>query len=190
MTSSRQGRRQRLQALLDAEPFLTDRQIAELLQVSVATVRLDRMALGIPELRERIKAVAEENYAKLRALEGHEVIGELIDLSIGQEALSVLSTTHEMTFKRTDVLRGHYLFAQANSLAVALVDAEIALTASARIRFLHPVESGKRVIAKARLIQRTGSRHTIKVESRIDQLKVFEGEFVVVALDKKEGDSH
>ena len=118
------------------------------------------------------------------ALEGHEVIGELIDLSIGQEALSVLTTTNEMTFKRTDVLRGHYLFAQANSLAVALVDAEIALTASAKVRFLHPVKSNKRIIAKAILKDKTGSRHTITVESRVDQMKVFEGEFVVVALKK------
>jgi len=190
MASSRLRRRSKLQALLDKEPFLTDRQIAQQLDVSVATVRLDRMALGIPELRERIKAVAEENYTKLRALEGHEVIGELIDFSIGQEALSVLTTTPDMTFKRTDILRGHYLFAQANSLAVALVDAETALTASARIRFLHPVTSGKRVVAKARLVQKVGSRHTIMVESRVEQQKVFEGEFVVVALDKKEGDSH
>ncbi|HOB08429.1 MAG: transcription factor FapR [Limnochordia bacterium] len=190
MVSRRQRRRSGLQALLEKEPFLTDRQIAELLEVSVATVRLDRMALGIPELRERIKAVAEENYAKLRALEGHEVIGELIDLSIGREALSVLTTTPDMTFKRADILRGHYLFAQANSLAVALVDAEIALTASARIRFLHPVAGGRRVVAKAKLEKKVGSRHTIKVESRVEQQKVFEGDFVVVALEKKESDTH
>lgn len=190
MVSRRQRRRSGLQALLEKEPFLTDRQIAELLEVSVATVRLDRMALGIPELRERIKAVAEENYAKLRALEGHEVIGELIDLSIGREALSVLTTTPDMTFKRADILRGHYLFAQANSLAVALVDAEIALTASARIRFLHPVAGGRRVVAKAKLEKKVGSRYTIKVESRVEQQKVFEGDFVVVALEKKESDTH
>ncbi|MGB3984324.1 MAG: HTH domain-containing protein, partial [Limnochordia bacterium] len=42
MVSRRQRRRSGLQALLEKEPFLTDRQIAELLEVSVATVRLDR----------------------------------------------------------------------------------------------------------------------------------------------------
>ena len=70
MTSNREQRRRQLQTLLSQEPFLTDRQIAERLDVSVATVRLDRMALGIPELRERIKTVAKKNYSKVRAMEG------------------------------------------------------------------------------------------------------------------------
>ena len=190
MTSTREQRRRQLQTLLNEEPFLTDQQIAERLDVSVATVRLDLMALGIPELRERIKSVAKKNYAKLRAMEDFEVIGELIDLNIGQHALSLLTTTQDMTFKRTDILRGHYLFAQANSLAVALVDADVALTASAQIRYLHPVRSGERVVAKAELIKKQGSRHTISVESRVNQRVVFRGEFVIAALDYKGSDSN
>lgn len=190
MTSNREQRRRQLQTLLSQEPFLTDRQIAERLDVSVATVRLDRMALGIPELRERIKTVAKENYSKVRAMEGHEVIGELIDLHIGQQAISLLTTTQDMTFKRTDILRGHYLFAQANSLAVALVDAEVALTAAAKINYLHPVRSGERVVAKAELIKKQGSRHTISVDSRVNQRVVFRGEFEIAALDNKESDSN
>lgn len=53
---SRQGRNERrkaLRELLQKDPFLTDWQLAERLGVSVATIRLDRMALDIPELRER-----------------------------------------------------------------------------------------------------------------------------------------
>ena len=65
MTSKRIERRRQLKALLDEEPFLTDRLIARRFQVSVATVRLDRM-VWYSRAAERIKAVAEENYAKLR----------------------------------------------------------------------------------------------------------------------------
>jgi len=83
MAANRNARRKQLQNLLAEDPFLTDQQLAELLEVSVATIRLDRMALSIPELRERTKTIASKNYSKLKALEGTEVIGEIIDLELG-----------------------------------------------------------------------------------------------------------
>ena len=43
--------------------------------VSIQTIRLDRMELGIPELRERIKRMAEENFDQVRSLSPEEVIG-------------------------------------------------------------------------------------------------------------------
>lgn len=190
MTASRKERREQLRALIDNDPFLTDHQLAERLNVSVATIRLDRMALDIPELRERTKSMAAKNYGKLQALEGFEVIGELIDLEIGKFGLSILSVTEDMTFKRTDILRGHFLFAQGNSLAVALVDAKVALTATAKVSYYRPVKSNERVIAKATLQSKDGSRHTVQVNSMINQELVFQGEFHVVALESKESDSH
>ncbi len=59
MRLNRQERRDALQELLRKDPFLTDWQLAEALEVSVATIRLDRMALNIPELRERAKTIAK-----------------------------------------------------------------------------------------------------------------------------------
>lgn len=188
MASGKELRRQQLQSLLDFDPFLTDHQLADKLDVSVATIRLDRMALGIPELRERTKEMAAKNYAKLKALEGYEVIGELIDLEIGEYGISLLSVTNDMTFERTNILRGHYLFAQGNSLAVALVDAKVALTAVAAVKYLKPVKNGERVVAKASLIAKSGLRHTIQVEGLVNRDLVFKGEYVVVAIDKEEGD--
>ena len=35
------------------KPFLTDEELAGLFGVSIQTIRLDRMELGIPEVRER-----------------------------------------------------------------------------------------------------------------------------------------
>ena len=49
-----------------------------------------------------------------------------------------------MSFKRTGIVRGHHLFAQGNSLAVALIDADVALTGSAQLRFHEPVRVGDR----------------------------------------------
>ncbi len=188
MASNKELRRQQLKELLESDPFLTDNQLADRLDVSVATIRLDRMTLGIPELRERTKKMAAQNYAKLRALEGSEVIGELIDLEIGNYGLSLLSITSDMTFERTNILRGHYIFAQGNSLAVALVDAEVALTASAEVKYLKPVMSGQRVVAKANVLNKSGSRFTVQVDCLVNQDLVFKGRYVIVSLDKEEVD--
>ena len=145
---SRPERRRELQDLLRTDPFLTDWQLADELGVSVATIRLDRMALDIPELRERARTIAASTYGQVRALHGEEVIGELIELNLGQNGTSVLMVTDQMVFARNQIMRGHFLFAQGNSLAVALVDSEIVLTKSADVRFYQPVHLGERVVAK------------------------------------------
>ena len=51
------------------KPFLTDEELAKLLEVSIQTIRLDRMELGIPEVRERIRQVAEKAQENINQLE-------------------------------------------------------------------------------------------------------------------------
>ena len=55
-------RQEKLIDLIKKEPFLTDEDLAGKFQVSIQTIRLDRLELGLPELRERIKNVAKNNY--------------------------------------------------------------------------------------------------------------------------------
>ena len=45
-------RQELLQQTIESNPFITDEDLAEKFQVSIQTVRLDRMELSIPELRE------------------------------------------------------------------------------------------------------------------------------------------
>ncbi|HHT69365.1 MAG TPA: transcription factor FapR, partial [Firmicutes bacterium] len=176
----RQARRKALQDLLRADPFLTDWQLADELGVSVATIRLDRMALDIPELRERARQIAANTYSEVRALHGEEVIGELIELNLGQSGVSVLSVTDQMVFARNQIMRGHFLFAQGNSMAVALVDSDVVLTKSADVRFYQPVHLGERVVAKASVTSIQGNRYYVSVNSYVHDEIVFRGEFVVV----------
>ena len=58
MRMRREERHELLRELLKIHPFYTDEELAEKLGVSVSTIRLDRMELGIPEMRERTRAVA------------------------------------------------------------------------------------------------------------------------------------
>lgn len=181
----RNERRQELQRLLKEDPFLTDWQLAEKLGVSVATIRLDRMALDIPELRERARMIAASTYSEVRALHGEEVIGELVELNLGESGTSVLMVESPMVFARNQILRGHFLFAQGNSLAVALVDSEVALTKSAQVRFYSPVKLGERVVAKAKVTASEDHRYTVQVNSYVQDDLVFVGEFVVVDVAKR-----
>ncbi len=173
--------RQRLLSETIAEnPFVTDEQLATQFQVSVQTIRLDRMELAIPELRERIKDVASKTYEnEVKSLPIDEVIGEIIDIELDNRALSIFDVKEEHVFQRNGIARGHHLFAQANSLAVAVIDDELALTVHSNITFVKPVRAGDRVITKANVIGRDDENHRTKVEltSTVNGETVFVGEF-------------
>lgn len=186
MRESRPARQQRLAELLRAEPFLTDTELAERLGASVPTIRLDRLALGIPEVRQRTSRLAQKAYGLVRSLGVGEVVGSPVELSLGGEGTSVLDTDASMAFARTGIIRGHYLFAQANSLAVALIDAPAALTAAAEVRFQRPVRAGDRVVATARVVSRQkvrqGARYEVDVVALVKDVEVFQGRFSVHAF--------
>lgn len=183
--SGRSGRRmerqRRLGAILAENPFATDEELAKLFGVSVQTVRLDRLALGIPELRERVRSVARQAYGQVRSLSQEELIGELVHLELGKTAISILEITPAMVLEKSGIARGHYLFAQANSLAVAVIDAPSVLTGSARVRYRRPVYVHERVVAKAMVKVVRGSTALVSVHSQVKGEIVFKGQFVVVA---------
>jgi len=176
---SKQQRHQQLQLLLQEEPFLTDEELALRLEVSVATIRLDRLELGVPEMRERTRNLAEKAAPGVVSMHSNEVIGELIDLELGQWGVSVLQTQPEMGFAESGIVRGHHLFAQANSLAVAVMDAPAALTAVAQVRYLRPVLAGESVTAKAITGASKGQRTLVHVTSTVNHNPVMNGRFIV-----------
>lgn len=183
--SAKDKRRDRQQQLLEKiheNPFLSDEELARTFGVSVQTIRLDRLALNIPEMRERTRSVAERTYGVVRSLGSKEIVGELIDIDLGQRGISVLETTGDMVFERTQVVRGHYIFAQADSLAIALVDAEAVLTGLANIKFKRPVLMGEKLVAKGEVIRRKGPQHVVLVETKVGSENVFRGKFVVFAV--------
>lgn len=184
-------RQQKLSKLIHENPFMTDEELMKALGVSVQTVRLDRLELGIPEWRERLKMMAERSFDQVRSLPLHEVIGDVIDLQLDKSGISVFEIREEHVFSRTKIARGHYVFAQANSLAVAVFDAEIALTASADIRFIRPVRLGEKCIAKAyvRTISGQSGKAKVEVFTYVGDELVFQGNFWVHRV-KESGEAH
>jgi acyl-coenzyme A thioesterase PaaI-like protein len=180
MRIAKKQRQKQLENTIKENPFITDEELSEKFMVSVQTIRLDRLELSIPELRERIKHVAEKRFGdEVKALPIDEVIGEIIDIELDKSAISIFDVRKEHVFKRNSIARGHHLFAQANSLAVALINDELALTRKANIHFTHSVKEGERVVAKARVYDnlQANDRTIVEVNSFVGNELVFKGEF-------------
>ncbi|MBX0356482.1 transcription factor FapR [Halobacillus sp. Nhm2S1] len=179
MKKSKKVRQEELKTKIDHTPFITDEELAKTFGVSIQTIRLDRMELGIPELRERIKSVATQEWNEtVKALPVEEIIGEVVDLELDDRAISILDIRPEHVFSRNHIARGHYLFAQANSLAVALINDELALTAHSEITFTRPVKLGERVVAKATVKgEDEKGRTLVNVHSYVGNEEVFGGTF-------------
>ncbi|MGF7431775.1 transcription factor FapR [Thermoanaerobacterium thermosaccharolyticum] len=183
MKLNKKERLRQLKIEIDKNPFYTDDELAELFSVSVQTIRLDRMELGIPELRERIKNVAEENYHKVKAIVGSEMVGELIDLELGKSGISIFEPTPDMAFLKTKIIRGNYIYSQAESLAISVIDAEAALIGVANIKYKYPVRIGDRLIAKAEVIRKRGNKYFVWVMIKAKNKEVFRGKFILVSLN-------
>jgi acyl-coenzyme A thioesterase PaaI-like protein len=187
MRRTKKERQQMLKETIKENPFITDEDLADKFQVSVQTIRLDRLELSIPELRERIKYVAEKKFEdEVRSLPIEEVIGEIIDIDLDQSAISILDVKEEHVFIRNQIARGHHVFAQANSLATAVINDELALTAKANIQFKRSVKQGERVIAKAKVtkIDDGIGRTIVEVTSFVNNEPVFKGEFEMYRSEK------
>lgn len=172
-------RQQLLIETIEATPFITDEELAKKFNVSIQTIRLDRLEHSIPELRARIKSVAKGSWKKIvKSLPVEEVIGDIIDLQLDERAISLLTIKEEHVFSRNKIARGHHLFAQANSLAVALMNDELALTKNSEIKFIRQVKLGEQVVAKAS-VKSTDHQglSIVNVESFVNNELVFTGVF-------------
>ncbi len=187
MTIRRKSKKMRQKELLEkieSEPFVTDDELSNSFNVSIQTIRLDRLELGIPELRERIRNVAQKNYSKVISLGKAEIIGELIDLNLNENGISLLETTMDMAFKKTKIVKGHHIFSMAESLAMAVINCKVALTGVANMKYRKPVIAGDKLIAKAEVTRVRGNEFYVHVKINVGQEQVFRGKFILVSIQE------
>ena len=113
--------------MLERNPFLTDEQLAKALEVSIQTIRLDRLRMNIPEVRERTRQMAENAQTKLKAIDKKILSAILLIWNWIRSVFRCWNNSGNGAGK-TGVARGYYMFAMANTLALAVVDADAALT--------------------------------------------------------------
>ena len=138
-------RQELLMQTVKEKPFLTDEELAKALEVSVQTIRLDRLELG-------------------------------------RSGISLLRVTEDMVFARSQIAKGYYMFSQANSLALALIDSPLAVTGVANVKYKVPVHVGEKLIAKAEIVRVRGNKYFVWVKTRNDTQEVFRAKFILVSL--------
>lgn len=168
-----------LMQAIEKNPFITDEELAEALQVSIPTIRLDRMELSIPEVRKRTREMASHFFGSSQSLAAQEIVGEVIEIEPGKRGLSLLETDQTMCLEKCNIIRGHVIFAQANSLANAVVDVQVALTGKTEFTFLRTARAGDKLIAKAQVLEKIGHRYLIEVVVRSKEEIVAKGMFVI-----------
>lgn len=176
-------RHDELAKIIEADPMITDNELASRLNVSVSTVRLDRAAMGVPELRERIKTMAEHALSKLQSLNAGEVIGELLELEPDKWALSVLRTVREMAFRFTDIVSDNYIYSQASSIAVAVIKAASVIIDSMRGEYKGHAKVGDVLIARAKVGVNHEGKKIVSVRTRVGDKEIFVGRFIVEVLE-------
>lgn len=100
-------------------------------------------------------------------------MGELLDLELNKIGISTLKITPDMVLERTGIARGYYMFAMANTLALAVVDAEYALTAVGNVKYKLPVNAGAVLVARAVVTHRRMDKYYIFVSVKNNNEEVF-----------------
>ena len=173
----KQERQKQLQEKLNITPFLTDEELATHFGVSVPTIRLDRLELGIPELRERIRVMATGQSHEMAEHVSYEVVGELIDVTEGHQALSMLRTTADME-DQFGYVEPQYLYAQANSLAKVVMGTTVCSAEVGNIKYTN-------LVAKAEIVRRRGNKFFIWVIIRDKIKEVFRAKFIMESVENR-----
>jgi len=188
-TRVKQKRQKRLISLLEANPLMSDNGLAAELGVSLGTIRLDREVLNLPGLRERTRLMAERASSRLTSMRQEEVVGEILELEPNRRALSVFSASREYAFRHTNLIADCYIYAQAATLAIAVVREALAIVGAARVQFSRSAYVGEKLAASARVGTHKDNKYIVSVRTRAGEREIFVARFVVMAIENIAGDS-
>ena len=172
-TALKKQRQDFLLEQIKQNPFWKDEELAKACHVSVSTIRFDRAELGIAEYRERVKAAAEE-------VMNAQNTGEVLDINLYRDGISVLKTDSSMTFEGTDIVKGQHIYAFAEDLALSVIDAKAALVKVANVKYSHEAHSGERLIAKSDVMRVEENEYVVRVVIKANMTEVFRGKFSLI----------
>ncbi|MBE7027096.1 MAG: transcription factor FapR [Ruminococcaceae bacterium] len=181
--SLKKQRQQKLMEKLEENPFLTDEDLANIFCVSVPTIRFDRAQLGVKEYRERIKNVAIAASNQTSEWPANNPMGELLDLNLFKDGLSVFVPDESMTFDDSNVVRGCFIYSFAEMLATTVIDADVALVDVANIKYKQPVIAGSKLVAKSEVVRRRNNEYIVWVKIKANMTEVFRSKFILSVID-------
>jgi len=141
------------------------------------------------ELSEENQGEQEEvSIDGIDVLRTHELIdshysGTLDDLKNGSSKVSLM-TNDDMRADSLGLVHGGFIFSAADFAAMAAVNDPNVVLSAATTNFLAPVRSGDEVVFKAKVRHKDGRKREVDVVGMVLDIKVFEGLFKTVVLDK------
>jgi hypothetical protein len=184
-SQKKRNRQDKLLKLIEQNPLATDEELAASLTASVSTIRLDRAVLGVPELRERMRSMAQKATSRLRSLKQSEVVGDLLELEPNKWALSVLETRRDMAFRETDMVWDHYIYAQASSIAIAVVEADLVIVDSMWGEYKGHARVGDSLIARAKVGVHKDEKYIVSVRTKVGEKEIFVGRFIAAVVSQR-----
>jgi acyl-coenzyme A thioesterase PaaI-like protein len=88
-----------------------------------------------------------------------------------------------MAFTKTKIIKGHYIFAMAETLALAVIESNVALIGVANVKYRVPVKAGDKLVAKAEVTNKRGSEYFVRVWINVNSDQVFRSKFRLVSLE-------
>jgi acyl-coenzyme A thioesterase PaaI-like protein len=126
----------------------------------------------------------EENQLELKThLKFNKKYGMLVELS-ETSAKVRFEPTPEMAVDDEGLVHGGFTFGAADFCAMATVNEPFVVLARSQCEFMAPVKVGDVVEFESEILLKEKRKQEIKVIGRINEIKVFEGIFGCVVLDK------
>jgi acyl-coenzyme A thioesterase PaaI-like protein len=87
-----------------------------------------------------------------------------------------------MVFKKTNIVRGQYLYSFAESVAISVIDAEASLVGVANIKYKEPVYANEKLTARAEVTQIRMSNYFVWVFVYREDTEIFRSKFILVSV--------
>ena len=93
-------------------------------------------------------------------------------------------TSAAMIADEHGLIHGGFLFGAADYAAMAAVNDPNVVLGASEVKFLAPVRHGQTVLFRAEVTQQKGKKRVVTVTGECDGVKVFEGSFTALVLQK------
>ena len=116
-------------------------------------------------------------------LKFNKKFGQLVEIGEGT-AKVILEATEEMAVDEEGLIHGGFTFGAADFCAMATVNHPYVVLVKSQCEFMAPVKVGDVVEFVSETIMKEKRKHEIKVTGTLNEIKVFEGFFSCVILEK------
>ena len=116
-------------------------------------------------------------------LKFNKKFGQLVEIGEGT-AKVILEATEEMAVDEEGLIHGGFTFGAADFCAMATVNDPYVVLVRSQCEFMAPVKVGDVVEFVSETLLKEKRKHEIKVTGYLNEIKVFEGIFGCVVLDK------